>query len=247
MIFCYDRGINLNIKVMLQHRKSKDRGYADRGWLKSYHTFSFADYYDPQFMSFRSLRVINEDIVQTGQGFPTHGHQDMEIITYVLSGQLEHKDDLGNGSVIEHGIFQRMTAGTGIRHSEFNPSTKEPVHLLQIWILPNTLGLSPSYEEKVIDLSPSAGKFQAIATPDGRNQTITVHQDMNLFTAQLRSGDSLKQDFNSQRYGWLQVAKGNLSLNDLVLEAGDGVAISQESLLELEAKTDSELLLFDLA
>ncbi|MGL5032361.1 MAG: pirin family protein [Microcystaceae cyanobacterium] len=232
---------------MLQHRKSKDRGYADRGWLKSYHTFSFADYYDPQFMNFRSLRVINEDIVQEGGGFATHGHQDMEIITYVLSGNLEHKDDLGNGSVIEHGILQRMTAGTGIRHSEFNPSTREPVHLLQIWILPNTLGLPPSYEEKVIDLNPSVGQFQAIATQDGRNQTITVHQDMNLFTAQLRSGDILKQDFNPQRYGWLQVAKGCLSLNDLSLEAGDGVAISLESLLTLEAKTDSELLLFDLA
>jgi redox-sensitive bicupin YhaK (pirin superfamily) len=232
---------------MLQHRKSQERGYANHGWLKSYHTFAFADYYDPNFLGFRSLRVINEDFVQAGAGFPTHGHRDMEIITYVLEGQLEHKDDLGNGSVIQHGKIQRMTAGTGIRHSEFNPSAQEPVHLLQIWILPNQTDLTPSYEEKEIDLSPSMGRFQAIATSDGRDQTITVHQDISLSTAQLKAGTNLQQLFDPQRYGWLQVAKGNLLLNGLSLETGDGVAISQESLLEITAATDSELLLFDLA
>jgi redox-sensitive bicupin YhaK (pirin superfamily) len=232
---------------MLQHRKSQERGYANHGWLRSYHTFAFADYYDPNFLGFRSLRVINEDWVNPGVGFPTHGHRDMEIITYVLEGHLEHKDDLGNGSVIQHGKIQRMTAGTGIRHSEFNPSASEPVHLLQIWILPNQVALTPSYEEKHIDLSLSVNHFQPIVTSNGRDQTITVHQDMSLSTAQLKAGKTLQQSLDPQRYAWLQVAKGNLLLNGLSLETGDGVAISQESLLKLSAESDSELLLFDLA
>ncbi|BFM40200.1 pirin family protein [Synechocystis sp. LKSZ1] len=231
---------------MLLKRSSQDRGYADHGWLQSYHTFSFANYYNPNHMSFSSLRVINEDRIQGGGGFATHSHRDMEIITYVLEGQLEHKDSLGNGSVIERGKIQRMTAGTGIAHSEYNASQTEPVHLLQIWILPNQVGLTPSYEEKAIDLTPSQGQFQLIATPTGEQETITLHQDATLAVARLQAGQSLTQAFNPQRHGWLQVSQGQLALNGLDLEQGDGVAISEESSLVLTATRDCEVLLFDL-
>lgn len=232
---------------MLQLRKSKERGYAEHGWLKSYHTFSFADYYDPNFMGFRSLRVINEDWIDAGAGFPTHGHRDMEIITYVLEGELEHKDSLGSGSVIRHGEVQHMTAGTGISHSEFNPSRTMPTRLLQIWILPNQRALSPSYAEQKVDLAKASGHFQLMVTPDGRDQTIQVHQDMTLSVALLRSGEVFSHAFNPERYGWLQVAKGNLSLNDVPLEQGDGVAIAKESELTIQADSEAEVLLFDMA
>ncbi len=232
---------------MLQLRKSKERGYAEHGWLKSYHTFSFAEYYDPNFMGFRSLRVINEDWIDKGAGFPTHGHRDMEIITYVLDGELEHKDSLGSGSVIRHGEVQHMTAGTGIAHSEFNPSRTEPTHLLQIWIMPNKQGLKPSYAEQKVDLDHASGRFQLMVTPDGRDQTIKVNQDMTLSVALLQSGEVFSHSFNPDRYGWLQVAKGNLTLNDLPLEQGDGVAIAKESELKIEADSDAEILLFDMA
>ena len=232
---------------MLQLRKSNERGYAEHGWLKSYHSFSFADYYDPNHVNFRSLRVINEDRIVAGAGFPTHGHRDMEIITYVLEGELEHKDSLGSGSVIRHGDVQHMSAGTGISHSEFNHSKINPVHLLQIWIVPNKQGLSPSYEEQKVDLDHASGKFQLMVTPDGHHQTIKVNQDMTLSVALLKSGEEFSHSLNPQRYGWLQVAKGNLILNNLPLESGDGVAIAQESALNIKAESDAEILFFDLA
>ncbi len=231
---------------MLVKRNSKERGYADHGWLQSYHTFSFANYYDPNQMGFRSLRVINEDQVQGGKGFGTHSHRDMEIITYVLDGHLEHQDILGNRSVIERGKIQRMSAGTGISHSEYNASSTELVHFFQIWILPNQTGIEPSYEEKVIDLSQSLGKFQPIVTPTGSGDTISVHQDMTLSVARLPAQTTLTQSFDPSRYGWLQVSKGQLQLNDLALGQGDGVAIAEESLLTLTASEDAEVLLFDL-
>ena len=232
---------------MLELRKSHERGYAEHGWLKSYHSFSFADYYDPNHISFRSLRVINEDRIDPGAGFPTHGHQDMEIITYVLDGELEHKDSLGSGSIIRHGDVQHMSAGTGIAHSEFNPSRTNPVHLLQIWIMPNQKGLKPSYEEQKVDLENASGKFQLMVTPDGHNQTIKVNQDMTLSVAILKAGEEFSHALDSQHYGWLQVAKGNLTLNDLPLQPGDGVAIAKESALNIKAESDAEILLFDMA
>lgn len=231
---------------MLLKRNRQDRGYANHGWLESYHTFSFANYYDPQYIGFSSLRVINEDRIQDGGGFATHCHRDMESITYVLAGQLEHKDSLGNGSVIEPGKIQRMTAGTGIAHSEYNASQSEPVHMLQIWILPNQSGLAPSYEEKAIDLEASQGQFQLIATPSGEQGTITIHQDATLAVPRLQAGQSLTQAFNPQRHGWLQVSQGQLSLNGLDLDQGDGVAIRAKSSLALSANGDCEVLLFDL-
>jgi hypothetical protein len=232
---------------MLQLRKSTERGYAEHGWLKSYHSFSFADYYDPNHVNFRSLRVINEDYIDPVTGFPTHGHQDMEIITYVLSGKLEHRDSLGSGSIIAHGDVQHMSAGTGISHSEFNPSKINPVHLLQIWIMPNQRGLTPSYKEQKVDLENASGKFQLMVTPDGRNQTIKVHQDMTLSVAILKKGEKFTHLLNSERYGWLQVAEGRLTLNDLPIASGDGIAIMKESELKIKAESDAEILFFDLA
>lgn len=232
---------------MLKLRKAKERGYAEHGWLKSYHSFSFADYYDPNHISFRSLRVINEDRVDAGAGFPTHSHRDMEIITYVLEGELEHKDSLGSGSIIRHGDVQHMSAGRGISHSEFNPSRINPVHLLQIWIMPNQRGLTPSYEEQKVDLENASGKFQLMVTPDGQNHTIKVNQDMTLSVAMLKKGEAFSHVLNPQRYGWLQVAKGNLILNNLPLESGDGVAIAEESELNIKAESDAEILFFDMA
>ncbi len=232
---------------MLKIRKAKERGYAEHGWLKSYHSFSFADYYDPNHISFRSLRVINEDRVDAGAGFPTHSHRDMEIITYVLEGELEHKDSLGSGSIICHGDVQHMSAGTGISHSEFNPSRINPVHLLQIWIMPNQRRLTPSYKEQKVDLENASGKFQLMVTPDGQNNTIKVNQDMTLSVAMLKKGEAFSHVLNPQRYGWLQVAKGNLIINNLLLQSGDGVAIAEESELNIKAESDAEILFFDMA
>ena len=232
---------------MITLRQSSDRGHANHGWLDSYHTFSFANYYDPNHMGFRALRVINEDWVQSGKGFGTHGHRDMEIITYVLDGVLEHKDSLGNGAVITPGEVQRMSAGTGIMHSEFNPDQTEPVHLLQIWILPDRQGLQPSYEQRAFGLEERQGKLRLIAARDGREGAVTIHQDVDLYSAVLQKGDHVSYQLQPNRYGWLQVAKGEVSLNGNALKAGDAVALSEAESLKIGTDTSAEILLFDLA
>jgi redox-sensitive bicupin YhaK (pirin superfamily) len=231
---------------MLYHRKAKERGHADHGWLKTYHTFSFADYYDPEQMGFRSLRVINEDRVQPGRGFPTHPHQDMEIITYVLEGALEHKDSMGNGSVIRPGDVQRMSAGTGITHSEFNHSKNELVHFLQIWILPSVRGLTPSYAQKFFPDEEKKGVLRLIASPDGRNGSVTIHQDANLYAALLEKGEVVTAK-PMDRHLWLQVARGKVEANGYLLEQGDGAAVSNEELVHIIGKERAEVLIFDLA
>ena len=232
---------------MITLRQSSDRGHANHGWLDSYHTFSFANYYDPNHMGFRALRVINEDWVQSGKGFGTHRHRDMEIITYVLDGVLEHKDSLGNGAVITPGEVQRMSAGTGIMHSEFNPSQTEAVHLLQIWILPDRQGLQPSYEQRAFGLEERQGKLRLIAARDGREGAVTIHQDVDLYSAVLQKGDRVSYQLQPNRYGWLQVAKGEVSLNGNALKAGDGVALSEAESLKIGTNTGAEILLFDLS
>jgi redox-sensitive bicupin YhaK (pirin superfamily) len=232
---------------MIQIRKGNERGHAQHGWLESYHTFSFADYYDPTFMGFRALRVINEDRVQPGAGFPSDGHRDMEILSYVLEGALEHKDSLGNGSVIRPGEVQRMTAGRGITHSEFNPSRTELVHFLQIWIMPGQPGISPSYEQQAIDLPAARGKFHPIASRQGGPGKVRLHQDATMSVAILEPGEMLLHRLAGRRSAWLQVARGAIALNDYALTAGDGAAIDAESDLTIEADRTAEILLLDLA
>ena len=232
---------------MITVRKSEARGHANHGWLDSYHTFSFASYYDPNYMNFRSLRVINEDFVSPGKGFGTHGHSDMEIITYVLEGALEHKDSLGTGAVIKPGEVQRMTAGTGIQHSEFNPSQTDPVHLLQIWLLPDTKGLSPSYEQRDFPLAERRGKLRLVAARDARDGAVKVHQDVDLYAAVLDKGSRVSHALGPNRHAWVQVARGSVSLNGLTLENGDAAAVSGETEVVIDAAEDAEFLLFDLA
>jgi quercetin 2,3-dioxygenase len=232
---------------MITVRKSQERGHVNIDWLESYHTFSFGNYYDPEYMGWRALRVINEDWVQPGKGFPTHPHRDMEIITYILQGSLEHKDSLGTGSIIQRGEVQRMSAGTGIRHSEFNPSTTEAVHLLQIWLLPDTEGLSPSYEQQFFNLLEHPGQLQLIASSHDVDQVLKIHQDVNLYAALLQPGDRISYSLPPQRYAWVQVAKGDVILNQVSLTTGDGAAIAQEPEMTLTASSDAEILLFDLA
>jgi len=232
---------------MITIRKSEERGHFDLGWLDTYHTFSFDRYYDPAHMAFRSLRVINEDRVQAGHGFPTHSHRDMEIITYILEGALEHKDSMGNGSVIRPGDVQRMTAGTGVAHSEKDPSTDEPVHLLQIWILPARQGLRPGYEQ--IHYRPEAlqGELRLIASEDGGDGSVTIHQDVRLYATRLDANDSVTRQLAPGRHAWVQVARGALKLNNTNLKQGDGASASNESTLTLVATEPAEALLFDLA
>jgi redox-sensitive bicupin YhaK (pirin superfamily) len=232
---------------MLNIRRAKERGHFNHGWLNTYHTFSFDQYYDPRFMGFRTLRVINEDFVAPGRGFPTHGHRDMEIITYILEGALKHQDSMGNGSVIRPGDVQRMTAGTGVRHSEQNASNDESVHLLQIWILPNQQDLPPGYEQKAFTTDERRGKFRLIASQNGREGSVMIHQDANLFAAVMDKGTKLEHPFSETRYGWLQVARGVLDLNGERIEQGDGVVVVGESALSLDARDASEVLLFDLS
>lgn len=233
---------------MIQLRPSSERGHANYGWLDTYHTFSFSDYYDPNFMGFRSLRVINEDWVKPGHGFPTHPHRDMEIITYVLEGELAHKDSMGTGSVIRPGEVQKMSAGTGIRHSEFNHSKTEPVHLLQIWIVPEKEGIKPMYEQKTIPAEEKQGKLRLLAAPKTGNGTVTLYQDAELYATELSAGQSVEHELAKGRYAWLQVARGKLNLNGKELQAGDGAAISNEPRLHITGMGDrSEVLLFDLA
>lgn len=232
---------------MITVRKSEARGHANHGWLDSYHTFSFASYYDPNYMNFRSLRVINEDVVSPGKGFGTHGHSDMEIITYVLEGALEHKDSLGTGAVIKPGEVQRMTAGTGIQHSEFNHSQTDPVHLLQIWLLPDTKGLSPSYEQRDFPLAERRGKLRLVAARDARDGAVKVHQDVDLYAAVLDKDSRVAHALQPNRHAWVQVARGSVLLNGLTLENGDAAAVSDEAEVVIEAAEDAEFLLFDLA
>jgi len=232
---------------MLTIRKSADRGHFDHGWLDTYHTFSFGDYYDPQQMGFRALRVINEDRVAPGAGFGMHGHRDMEIVTIVLSGALEHKDSLRNGEVLRPGEFQRMTAGRGIRHSEFNPSATEPVHLYQIWLLPRQAGLPPSYEQRPFDPAARQGRWQLVASGDGAAGSLTIQQDARIFLASLAAGKELSLDLAPGRHGWLQVLRGEVATEGARLAAGDAAAISEVPHLAITAATPAELLLFDLS
>lgn len=233
---------------MITIRSAGDRGAANFGWLDSRHSFSFGQYYDPDHMGFGNLRVINEDKVAPGQGFATHGHRDMEIISYVLDGALEHKDSIGNGSVIRPGDVQRMSAGTGIQHSEFNASATEPVHFLQIWVLPERQGIEPGYEQKNFAISDTPNSLGLVGSRDGRDGSITIHQDIDLYAATLSEGDSASHNLAPKRVAWLQVARGSVKLNDLMLTTGDGAAIAQEELITLQgASQDAEVLLFDMA
>ena len=232
---------------MITVRPSDERGRSELGWLSSRHTFSFADYLDARHMGFRTLRVVNEDRVQPGGGFPTHGHRDMEIVTYVVEGALEHKDSLGTGSVIRPGEVQRMTAGTGVTHSEYNPSRTEPVHFLQIWILPERQGLAPGYEQRAFPAAEMQGRLRLVAARDGRDGSVTVHQDVRLLAARLAPGEEIVHSLAPGRHAWLQVVRGALVMNGTTLAAGDGAAVSDEARLALAASAPSELLLFDLA
>jgi quercetin 2,3-dioxygenase len=232
---------------MIAIRKSEDRGHFDLGWLDTYHTFSFDQYYDPAHTHFRSLRVINEDRVAPDQGFPTHSHRDMEIITYILSGSLQHRDNMGNGSVIRPGDVQRMTAGTGVAHSEFNPSKTESVHLLQIWILPRARNLPPGYEQKFFSDDERRGRLRLIASPDGHAGSVKINQDAQVYAGMPEVNQSIEYPLAEDRHAWIQVARGTLSLNGVELNQGDGAAVSNEPRLGIVAHDEAELLLFDLA
>jgi redox-sensitive bicupin YhaK (pirin superfamily) len=226
-------------------RKANERGHAEHGWLDSYHTFSFADYYDPHWMGFRSLRVINDDLVMPGMGFGTHPHRDMEIITYILSGALEHKDSMGNGRVIRPGEVQYMSAGSGVQHSEFNPSKEEAVHLLQIWIQPDRKGLAPRYAEKSLADAPP-GTLRLVTSKTGRDGSIAIQQDADLWLAKFNAGDHAAHPLAKGRQAWVHVAEGEVSLNGKKLQGGDAAAVSEEGALELSASKAAQVLLFDL-
>lgn len=227
-------------------RRSEARGRAQLGWLDSRHTFSFGSYHDPSFMGFGPLRVINEDRVQPGRGFGAHSHREMEIISYVLDGALAHEDSLGTGSVVRPGDVQRMSAGTGVSHSEFNGSQTDTVHFLQIWIVPDTVGLAPSYEQKSFPTEDRRGRWCLVASADGVNGSLTVHQDVRMYAALLSAGESLHHNLEPARRAWLQVAGGEVVLDGILLHAGDGAAVTDAAALELMGRRDAELLLFDL-
>jgi len=231
---------------MIRTRKSGERGHANHGWLESYHTFSFANYHDPNFTGFHDLLVINEDYIKAGQGFGTHGHKDMEIVTYVLAGALEHKDSMGTGSVLRPGRVQRMSAGTGVSHSEFNHSKKESLHLLQIWILPRKKGLPPSYEEREFSAHEKQNRLQLIVSPEGDQGSLRINQDASIYAARLDEGKAITHLLKPGRHSWLQVSQGTLELNGKTLNAGDGAAVEDEFELKLVAKKTSEVLIFDL-
>jgi redox-sensitive bicupin YhaK (pirin superfamily) len=232
---------------MITIRKANERGHFDFGWLNTYHTFSFDQYYDPKHMGFRSLRVINEDVVQQGHGFPTHGHRDMEIVTYILAGGLEHRDNMGNGSIIRRGDAQRMSAGTGVRHSEANSSGDTPVHLLQIWILPEEQHLPPEYEEKKFSDDEKRNKLRLIVSPKGDDGSVKIHQDAKIYASVLEQGQEVTHRLANGRSAWLQVAAGSVTLNDVALKQGDGAAVTDESNVRITAVKPAEVLLFDLA
>ena len=232
---------------MLAIRPANERGHANFGWLDSRHTFSFGHYFDPEFMGFGPLRVINEDQVKPGQGFGTHGHSDMEIISYVLDGALEHKDSIGTGSIIRPGDVQRMTAGTGVTHSEFNHSGDDQVHFLQIWILSDTANLEPGYEEKRFDRADKQNQLRLVGSRDARDGSVRIHQDVDLYASVLLEGTALTHNFRDGRKGWLQVVSGSVRANGETLDAGDGAAITELNELTLDAVSDAEVLLFDMA
>jgi quercetin 2,3-dioxygenase len=235
-------------RIALRHRRGADRGLGDHGWLTSRHTFSFSDYHDPAHMGFRNLRVINDDRVDAGEGFPTHAHRDMEILSYVLEGALEHKDSLGTGSVIRPGDLQRMSAGSGVRHSEFNASKTEAVHFLQIWIQPDATGIAPSYEQKTFRADDTSGKLRLIASKDGRNETVTVHADIALYAGTFAHGGRSTFELAPGRHLWLHVATGSIKVNDEPISAGDAVftTASTGGTLVIEGDNSGEVLLFDL-
>ena len=232
---------------MITVRRSEERGHFDHGWLDTRHTFSFADYRDPEHMGFRSLRVLNEDRVRPGQGFGVHGHRDMEILSVVVAGALAHRDSLGTGSTIRPGELQRMTAGTGIRHSEFNASKEEPVHFLQIWILPEREGLEPGYEQRPFGAEDKRGRLRLVASPDGAEGSLTIHQDARVYASLLEPGAEVRHGLGPGRHAWLQVVSGAVQLNSQPLRAGDGAAVSGEASVVVRAAEGSDLLLLDLA
>jgi redox-sensitive bicupin YhaK (pirin superfamily) len=227
-------------------RRADERDHADHGWLRSHHTFSFASYYDPEHMGFRALRVINDDRVEPSQGFGTHPHQDMEIVTYVLDGALQHKDSLGNGSVIRPGDVQRMSAGTGVRHSEYNASSSELVHFLQIWILPDRKGHAPGYEQKAFSDADKRGRLRLVASSDGRDGSVTVHQDVSLYAGLFDEGERATLELRPGRHAWVHVARGSVELNGATLDAGDAAALSEPGALAILGKEGGEVLVFDL-
>jgi hypothetical protein len=231
---------------MLAIRKADDRGHANHGWLDSYHTFSFGGYYDPRHMGVSNLRVINDDTVAPGGGFATHGHNDMEIISYVLEGALEHKDSMGNGSVIRPGDVQRMSAGTGVTHSEYNHSDSEPVHFLQIWLQPNALGVEPGYDQRHFPVAHRRGRWVLLVSPDGRDGSIVTHQDALMFSTLLAPGETLAYRFDADRQGYLHLARGKLRVGNVILNQGDGLTVQKQEMLELEGIEDAEVMLFDL-
>ena len=232
---------------MITLRPAGERGANKIDWLDTKFTFSFDQYYDPNHMGFRDLRVMNEDVIAPGGGFPLHPHRNMEIVTYILEGQLEHKDSMGNGSVIAPGQIQRMTAGRGVTHSEFNQSNENPVHLYQIWILPRESGLEPGYEDLTFDLDKPRDRWRLLVSPDGEDGTALIHQDVKIHAARLDSGKTLEHTITAGRHAWAQVARGAITLNGTAMTAGDGAAVSDESQLTLAAEQDSEILLFDLS
>ena len=232
---------------MITIRKSEDRGHFDLGWLDTFHTFSFDRYHDSRFMGFRSLRVINEDRVHPGKGFPTHGHSDMEIITYVLEGALEHKDSMGTGSVIRPGDVQKMSAGTGVRHSEYNGSKTEVVHLLQIWIIPDKMGIKPDYQQKRFEDEEKSGRLRLIVSPDAAEGSVTISQDARVYATLLAPAQQVVHDLDPNRHAWIQVARGAIEVNGHRLFQGDGAAVSDESKLTMTGRDAAEILLFDLA
>jgi quercetin 2,3-dioxygenase len=235
---------------MIHIRPAEERGHANHGWLDTHYSFSFSDYYDPRFMGFRSLRVINEDRIQPGYGFPLHPHRDMEIVTYVLEGSLEHKDSMGTGSVIRPGEVEKMSAGTGVRHSEFNHSKTQPVHLYQIWLLPAREGIKPMYEQKAIPAEEKRGKMRVVASPRGGNGggAVKLYQDAEILATELDAGQSVEHELGPERYAWIQVVRGTVKANGEGLKAGDGAAIAEEARLKIEGVAqNSEVLLFDLA
>ena len=232
---------------MISVRRADERGHADHGWLDTRHTFSFADYHDPKYLGFRGLRVINEDRVQPGQGFPPHGHRDMEIFSYVLAGALEHKDSMGTGSVIRPGDVQRMSAGTGVRHSEYNHSKDEPVHFLQVWILPERRGLEPGYEQRHFSDADKRAGLRLIDSREGTDGSVTIHADAKIYAAVVEPGQRLRHALAEHRHAWLQVARGAITLNDRPLVHGDGAAVSGEPALTIAGAERAEVLVFDLA
>jgi redox-sensitive bicupin YhaK (pirin superfamily) len=234
-------------RTMITVRRAGERGGGNHGWLNTRHTFSFSDYYDPRHMGFRNLRVINEDRVAPGQGFGTHGHSDMEILSYVVSGGLEHRDSIGNGEVIHPHEWQRMSAGTGVRHSEANASKTEPVHFYQIWIMPEAEGIKPGYEQKIFAPAEKTGKLTLVASREGNDGSLTIHQDVKVYNSLLNAGDEVSHQLGGDRHAWVQVVRGEVAVNGTPLQAGDGAAISDELSLNLKASEEAEIILFDLA